>query len=332
MTIGKRKLGARMVNPVGLGCMNICWAYGPAVADDYAENLLNRALDLGYDHLDTARIYGNGKSEELIGRALKGRRNAFYLASKTGIIVDGASRRIDCKPATIRSALEESLRLLQTDYIDLYYMHRRDFDTPIEESVGAMADLIKEGKIGGIGLSEMSAETVRKAHATHPITAVQNEYSLMTRNPELGVLETCKELGITFVAFSPVGRGFLTGTFDDAPEWQTGDLRGGWPRFLQPNYSANMKLIEAFNAIATEEGVTPAQLSLGWVHAQGDHIVSIPGTQKIAHMEENIARWDYLPSAETCSRLNALINQSTVAGHRYSANMLATIDSEDFPV
>ena len=202
MTISKRTLGSRQVNPVGLGCMNICWAYGPAVADDYAIKLLNRALDIGYDHLDTARIYGAGKSEELIGTALKGRRSEYYLASKTGIIVDGANRGIDCRPETIKAGCEESLRLLQTDHIDLYYMHRRDFKTPIEESVGAMAELIKEGKIGGIGLSEMSADTLRRAHATHPITAMQTEYSLMTRQAEIAVLDTCKELGVTFVAFS----------------------------------------------------------------------------------------------------------------------------------
>lgn len=330
MSMDKRKLGARAVNPVGLGCMNICWAYGPAVEDDYAVKLLNRALDLGYDHLDTARIYGAGKSEELIGTALKGRRNEFYLASKTGIIVDGPNRGVNCRPETIKAACEESLRLLQTDHIDLYYMHRRDFNTPIEESVGAMADLITEGKIGGIGLSEMSADTLRKAHATHPITAMQTEYSLMTRQPEIAVLEACKELGVTFVAFSPVARGFLSDTFMENQEWKSGDLRASWPRFNDPHFAPNMALVRAFNAIAAQEGVTPAQLSLGWVHAQGDHIVTIPGTQSIAHLEMNIERWDYIPSADVQAKLDALINQHTVSGPRYSDALQKTIDTEEF--
>ncbi len=330
MTITKRNLGGRSVNPVGLGCMNICWAYGPAVEDDYAIKLLNRALDVGYDHLDTARIYGAGKSEELIGTALKSRRSAYYLASKMGIIVDGPNRGVDCRPETIRAACEESLRLLQTDHIDLYYMHRRDFKTPIEDSVGAMADLIKEGKIGGIGLSEMSADTLRIAHATHPITAVQTEYSLMTRQPEIAVLVACKELGVTFVAFSPVGRGFLSNTFKGGPMWGEGDLRANWPRFKDPDYSANMALVAAFNAIASEEGVTPAQLSLAWVHAQGNHIVTIPGTQSIAHMEENIAQWDYAPSADVVAKLDQLINRHTVSGPRYSPGLQMTIDTEEF--
>jgi aryl-alcohol dehydrogenase-like predicted oxidoreductase len=330
MTITKRKLGGRLVNPVGLGCMNICWAYGPAVSDDAAMTLLNRALDLGYDHLDTARIYGLGKSEALIGRALKGRRHEFYLASKTGIIVDGPNRGVDCRPETIRAACEESLRLLQTDHIDLYYMHRRDFNTPIEESVGAMADLIREGKIGGIGLSEMSADTLRKAHATHPITAMQTEYSLMTRQPEIAVLDACRDLGVTFVAFSPVARGFLSNTFRGDPVWNEGDLRAGWPRFQDPDYSQNMKLVAAFNAIAADEGVTPAQLSLGWVHAQGDHIVTIPGTQSLDHLAENIARWAYEPSIAVREKLDVLINHNTVSGPRYTPGLQRTIDTEEF--
>ncbi len=332
MALAKRNLGGRQVNPIGLGCMNICWAYGPAVDDDYAKKLLNRALDLGYDHLDTARIYGAGESERLIGEALKGRRNEYYLASKMGIVIDGPNRGVDCRPETIKAACETSLRLLQTDYIDLYYLHRHDFNTPIEESVSALAELVKQGKIGGYGLSEMSAETVRRAHAVHPCTALQTEYSLMTRNPEIAVLEACRELGITFVAFSPVARGFLSNTFPapSDPQWHKSDLRGSWPRFIEPNYSANMKLVAQFNAIAAEAGVTPAQLSMGWVHSRGNHIVTIPGTQKIEHLEQNIAHWDYEPSAEVCAKLDALINRHTVAGPRYSTIMQKTIDTEMF--
>lgn len=330
MTFAKRAINGRMTNPVGLGCMNICWAYAPPVADDYAMKLLNAALDAGYDHLDTARIYGAGESERLIGEALKGRRKEFFLASKTGIIIDGKDRRVDCTPATIKAACEESLRLLQTDHIDLYYLHRRDFNTPIEESVGALKELIEEGKIGSYGLSEMSADTVRKAHATHPCAALQTEYSPMTRNPEIAVLEACKELGITFVAFSPVGRGFLTGSFKPNQEWQKGDLRGGWPRFQEPNYSANLALADAYGAIAAEQGVTPSQLSQAWVLSKGDHIVTIPGSQNIAHVEENIARWDWQPDAEVIAQIDALINHETVQGHRYAGPMRATIDTEDF--
>jgi aryl-alcohol dehydrogenase-like predicted oxidoreductase len=319
-----------MTNPVGLGCMNICWAYAPPVADDYAKKLLNAALDAGYDHLDTARIYGAGASETLIGEALKGRRKDYFLASKTGIIIDGKDRRVDCTPDTIKAACETSLKLLQTDHIDLYYLHRRDFTVPIEESVGALKELIEEGKIGSYGLSEMSAETVRKAHATHPCAALQTEYSPMTRNPEIAVLETCRELGITFVAFSPVGRGFLTGSFSADQEWQRGDMRGAWPRFQEPNYGANLKLVETYCAIAAEQGVTPSQLSMAWALSKGDHIVTIPGSQSIAHVEENIARWDWEPSPEVIARIDGLINHGSVQGHRYAGPMRATIDTEEF--
>ena len=326
----KRMINGRAVNPVGLGCMNICWAYGPAVSDDYARQLLNTALDRGYDHLDTARIYGDGQSEALIGQALKGRRNEFFLASKTGIFADGKTRRIDCRPETIKAACETSLKLLQTDHIDLYYLHRRDFGTPIEDSVGALSDLVKAGKIGSYGLSEMSAQTLRRAHAVHPCAAMQTEYSPMTRNPEIAVLDACKELGVTFVAFSPVGRGFLTGGFRAGQQWHKDDLRGAWPRFQEPNFSVNMKLVADFRIIAEGAGVTPSQLAIGWVHAKGDHIVSIPGSQNIAHVEENIARWDWTPDEQVLAQVDALINRSTVAGSRYTPGMQAAIDTEEF--
>ncbi len=331
-TFTKRMINGRAVNPVGLGCMNICWAYAPPVAEDYAVKLLNAALDAGYDHLDTARIYGDGQSETWIGQALKHRRNEYFLASKTGIFVDGQARRIDCRPESIKAACETSLKLLQTDHIDLYYLHRRDFNTTIEDSVGALADLIKEGKIGSYGLSEMSADTLRRAHAVHPCSAMQTEYSPMTRNPEIAVLEACRELGVTFVAFSPVGRGFLTGGLKPGQIWAKGDLRGHWPRFQEPHYSTNLALVTGYNAIAAEAGVSPSQLSMGWVLAKGDHIVTIPGSQNIAHVEENIARWDWVPDAATIAKIDALINQETVAGGRYTQGMQAAIDTEDFVV
>jgi aryl-alcohol dehydrogenase-like predicted oxidoreductase len=310
--------------------MSLSWAYGtPPSAEDGAK-LLHRALDLGYDHLDTARIYGLGKNEALIGETLKGRRDEFFLASKTGIFVDGEKRRIDCRPEMIKAACEESLKLLQTDHIDLYYLHRRDFTVPIEESVGALAELAKAGKIGSIGLSEMSAETLRKAAAVHPIAAMQTEYSLTTRNPEIAVLAACRELGTTFVAFSPVARGMLANGLRDPTTLQDKDLRKGWPRFSAENWPQNLALINAFNSIASDEGVTPAQLSLAWVVAQGDHVIAIPGTASPHHLEENIARANWQPSAAVLAKLDALINQQTIAGARYPAAQQRSIDTEEF--
>ena len=325
-----RTINNTPVNAIGLGCMSLSWAYGvPPSAEDGAK-LLNRALDVGYNHLDTARIYGLGKNETLIGATLKGRRREFFLASKTGIFVDGDKRRIDCRPEMIRAAIEESLTLLRTDHIDLYYLHRRDFGTPIEDSVGELARAVESGKIGSIGLSEMSADTLRKASAVHPIAAMQTEYSPQTRNPELGVLAACAELGTTFVAFSPVGRGSLCGTLRDPATLPEGDLRKSWPRFVGENWTKNLAQIDAFGAIAVDAGVTPAQLALGWVLAQGDHVVAIPGTASIAHLEENIARHDWRPDATVIAKINSLINEHTVAGSRYPAAMQRTIDTEEF--
>jgi len=330
VTITTRTINGRPTNPVGLGCMSLSWAYNTPPSAEEGARILNAALDRGYDHLDTARIYGQGKNEELIGQTLKGRRKEFFLASKTGIFVDGKSRRIDCRPEMIKAACEESLRLLQTDHIDLYYLHRRDFTVPIEESVGALAELVKEGKIGSIGLSEMSADTLRKAAAVHPIAAMQTEYSLTTRNPEIAVLEACKEVGTTFVAFSPVARGMLAGELRDPTALPDSDLRKNWPRFVGENWAHNLTLIDAFNALAAEAGVTPAQLSLAWVLSKGDHIVTIPGTGVMAHMEENIARWDWVIPADLSARLEAMISTQTVAGPRYPAGQQSTIDTEEF--
>ncbi|MEO9633332.1 MAG: aldo/keto reductase [Parasphingorhabdus sp.] len=330
MSISKRNINGKNTNPIGLGCMSLSWAYGVPPSEEDAAKLLHRALDLGYDHLDTANIYGLGHNETLLGNALQGRRNAFFLATKMGLIIDGAKRGVDCSPAAIRKCVEESLARLQTDHIDLYYMHRRDFNVPIEESVGAMAELIKEGKIGSIGLSEMSAETLRKAAAEHPIAAVQTEYSLWTRNPEIGVLQACKELGTTLVAFSPVGRGVLANGVRDIDGLAEKDLRRNMPRFNADNWPKNLKLVDQFNAIAQEEGLTPAQLSLAWVLSRGEHVVAIPGTASIAHLEENLARWDWEISAEAEARLDALINQQTVSGPRYGELIQKTIDTEEF--
>ncbi len=325
-----RTINRTPVNPVGLGCMSLSWAYGTPPSDADGARLLHRALDLGYNHFDTARIYGGGHNETLIGNTLKSRRKEFFLASKTGIFVDGDKRRIDCRPEMIRGAIEESLRLLQTDHINLYYLHRRDFAVPIEDSVGELAVAVKSGKIGGIGLSEMSADTLRLAAAVHPIAAMQTEYSPQTRNPEIAVLAACAELGTTFVAFSPVGRGSLCATLRDPAALPDGDIRKKWPRFTGENWVANLAQIDAFAAIAADAGVTAAQLALGWVLAQGDHVVAIPGTANIAHLEENIARSDWRPDAATTAKIDALINERTIAGPRYPRAMQATIDTEEF--
>ena len=328
--IEKRSLGGRMVNPVGLGCMSLSWAYGIPPSEEVAVELLGRALDLGYDHLDTANIYGLGHNETLLGKAISGRRNEFFLATKMGIIVDGARRGIDCSPAAIRRCIDESLTRLQTDHIDLYYMHRPDRAVPIEESMGAMAELVAAGKISHVGLSEMSADTLRRAHAVHPVAAMQTEYSLWTRNPEIAVLDACAELGTTFVAFSPVGRGVLANGVRNVADLPENDFRRTMPRFDAENWPKNLALIDQFDALAAEAGVTPAQLSLSWVLSRGNHIVTIPGTGSIAHMEANIARWDWELPAELAVRLDALINQQTVAGTRYSAPMQASVTTEEF--
>jgi hypothetical protein len=330
MPIERRPLNGRLVNPVGLGCMSLSWAYSGRPSEEDGIRLLHRAIDIGYDHFDTARLYGLGHNETQVGIALKGRRDQVYLASKMGIFASGEKRGVDCHPDTIRSELEVSLKLLQTDHIDLYYMHRRDRSVPIEESVGAMADLVKEGKIGGIGLSEMSADTLRRAASVHPIAAMQTEYSPWTRQAEIAVLDACRELGTTFVAFSPVGRGVLANGLRDPAALPDGDIRKAMPRFMGDNWPKNLALIDQFNAIAAREGVTPAQLSLAWVHSRGDHIVTIPGTGKIAHLEENIARWDWEIPTAVAAEVDALINQQTVSGHRYAGAILPTIDTEDF--
>ncbi len=329
--IPKRKVGRHMVNPMGLGCMSLSHAYGFKPAEADAEKLLHRALDIGYDFLDTAAIYGLGHNETLIGRALKSRRSEFTLASKCGFRVNpDNSRSPDGKRVNIEKTLDESLKLLGMDHIDLYYIHRPDPATPIEEAVETLADAVKAGKIGAIGLSEMSAETVRRAHAVHPIAALQTEYSLWTRNPEIAVLDTCRELGITFVAFSPVGRGFLTNAF---PEHQlaSDDFRAVMPRFVEPNYSRNLELLERFKAYAKDEvGCTAAQLSLAWLLHRDPDLVVIPGTTSIAHLEENMGAVDVKLTDAQMAAVDAMVNRETVAGERYTPGMQATVTTEQF--
>jgi aryl-alcohol dehydrogenase-like predicted oxidoreductase len=325
-----RQLGNRQVKPVGLGCMGLSWGYGAMPDEADAIDLLNTALDLGYDHLDTANIYGLGHNETLIGKALKGRRGEYFLATKTGIVIEGTNRGIDCSPDAIRRNIDASLSRLQTDRVDLFYMHRFDSKIPVAEMAGAMGELIAAGKIGGYGVSEWSAAHIREAHAVTPLTAVQTEYSLWSRNAEISVLDVCRELGITFVAFSPVARGVLAGGLRDVGALDKRDLRRNMPRFSEANWPSNLVLVDAFNAIAVREGVAPAQLSLAWVLAQGEHIVAIPGTKSLEHLAQNMARADWAMSPTLAAELDTLINRHTVAGPRYAAAMQASIDTEEF--
>ncbi|MEP6869490.1 MAG: aldo/keto reductase [Novosphingobium sp.] len=325
-----RTLAGRQVNPIGLGCMGLSHGYGSAPSPQDSARLLNRSLDLGYDHLDTANIYGAGKNEELIGGAVAHRRQEFFLASKTGILFDGLKRGTDCHPESILKSLDGSLQRLRTDHLDLFYMHRFDFKVPIADSVGAMVRAIEAGKIKGYGVSEWSSAHIREAHAVHPMAAVQTEYSLWTRVVELGVLATTAELGIALVAFSPVGRGALCGEFRDPATLGERDIRYSHPRFNAENWPKNSALIEQFLALAARSGVTPAQLALAWVMAQGGHVHAIPGTTKFDHLEENLAAARLTVPASVLAEADALINQGTVSGHRYPAPMRKTIDTEDF--
>lgn len=330
MTEQTRPIAGTELHPVGLGCMNLSWAYGIPPSPEEGARLLHRALDLGCNHLDTARIYGAGQNEALIGETLKGRRGEFFLASKCGITVDGPKRGVDCSPAAITEAIEESLRLLRTDRIDLYYMHRFDPKVPIADSVGAMARAIEAGKIGAYGVSEWSARHIREAHSVHPVGAVQTEYSLWTRNVELGVLETCRELGIALVAFSPLGRGALAGTLKDPSTLEDSDLRTKMPRFQPANWPHNRALIERLAELAGQAGVTAAQLALAWVLSRGEHVHVIPGTTNIQHVEDNHGAWELAIPQNVLDAAHTLINEDTVAGHRYHDAIRPTIDTEEF--
>jgi aryl-alcohol dehydrogenase-like predicted oxidoreductase len=325
-----RTLGPFTVSAIGLGCMSLSHAYGSPPPEEDGVRLLLKALELGYTHFDTAALYGLGANETLVGKALKHRRYEFTLASKCGLRIEGGTREISSRPEKLRLTCEESLKRLQTQVIDLYYLHRWDKTTPIEEAVGGLSDLVREGKIRSIGLSEVSAATLRKAHATHPVAAIQSEYSPWTRNPEIGVLDACTELGVTFVAFSPVARGFLTDRPLGADELEPRDIRKGMPRFQGDNWRANLALLDGFRAIARDAGCTPAQLALAWVLAQRPCVTPIPGTTRLDHLEENAGAADEDLSPETLSRVDGLINRSTVHGPRYAPAVQSEIDTEEF--
>ena len=332
MAGSNRALGQWSVPPIGLGCMNLSHAYGVPPSKQEGEAVLQKALDLGITHFDSAALYGFGRNEELVGPFLKPHRDDIVLVSKCGMRGENGVRTIDSRPEKLRADIEGSLARLQTDVIDLYYLHRYDIGNavPIEDSVGEMSRMVEEGKVKAIGLSETSAETIRKGPTVHPITAVQSEYSLWSRNVEIGVLDTCHELGIAFVAFSPLARGFLTSVDLDPPNFAEKDIRRGMPRFQEPHFSENQKWLPEYRAIAEEAQCTPAQLSLAWVLSHGEHVHAIPGTTSVDHLEENVGAIGFELSADVLRKLDALVNQNTVSGPRYPAPTQAEIDTEEF--
>jgi aryl-alcohol dehydrogenase-like predicted oxidoreductase len=324
----RRRLGRQglEVSAIGLGCMGMSQSYG--VPDD-AESVatIHRALELGCTFLDTAEVYGPLSNEELVGRALEGRRDRAVIATKFGWEIGGDRRGgLDSRPEHIREAVEGSLRRLRTDRIDLLYQHRVDPAVPIEDVVGTMADLVREGKARFLGLSEAGAETIRRAHAVHPISVLQSEYSLWERNLELEIIPLLRELGIGLVPFSPLGRGFLTGTARRAEEYPEGDYRRGDPRFQGANYDANMRAAGVVGEIAKRLGATPAQVALAWVLARGDDVVPIPGTKRRRYLEENLAAAELRLGREAMEGLDAALAPEAVAGPRYNEKMMSFID------
>jgi aryl-alcohol dehydrogenase-like predicted oxidoreductase len=329
-----RKLGPFQVSPIGLGCMNLSHAYGMPPSVEQGRALLHRALDLDCTLFDTAALYGFGANEKLVGPALKPYRKHITLCSKGGMagvqFSDGIKRVINGRPEAIRQNCEDSLRNLGTDVIDLYYLHRWDKQVPIEESVGVMSRLVEEGKVRTLGLSEVSATTLRRAHAVHPITALQTEYSLWTRNPEIAVLEACRELGVAFVAFSPLGRGFLPGTLQDVSRLDAKDIRRSMPRFSADSYAANLALLPALQAVADQVGCTLAQLALAWLLQRAENIIPIPGTTSIPHLKENFAASNVTLSAAQMQRLGECLSHNKVQGARYNAATQSEVDTEEF--
>lgn len=326
------RLAALASPAIGLGCMNLSHGYGQPVPEAEALRALGEAFEMGYRHFDTATLYGATANERLVGKALASKRSEILLASKCGMAMDPEQGRkvIDGRPATLRRQCEESLARLQTDHIDLYYLHRWDRAVPIEESVGELGRLVEEGKIGAVGLSEVSARTLRRARAEHPIAAVQSEYSLWTRNPEIAVLEACREANTLFVAFSPLGRGFLAGAVRERERLAEGDMRRGMPRFSAEHLPRNLTLLAELEALARERGVTSGQLALAWLRARGDDILPIPGTRSVAHMRENLAAGELRLEATTVARLDALLAPERVAGGRYGEAQQAEVDTEEF--
>jgi len=324
-----RKLGPSgpEVSAIGLGCMGMSAFYGGG-AEAQSTAVTHRALDLGVTLFDTAEMYGPHTNEILLGKALKDRRDQAFIATKFGINynADRSKLMVDGSPANVRRAIEGSLQRLGVDHVDLYYLHRVDPDTPIEETVGAMAELVTEGKVRFLGLSEASPETLRKAHATHPITALQTEYSLWSREPEDELFAVTRELGIGFVPYSPLGRGFLSGEIRSVDDLAPDDFRRTNPRFMGENFQKNLDLVEAVKAIAADRGVTAAQLALAWVLAQGDDLIPIPGTRRVATLEQNVAAVDLALTPQDLARIDAVFPKGAAVGHRYAEAARAALN------
>ena len=330
-----RPLGPFSVANVALGCMNFCHAYGNPVSTEQSHAVLHAALDAGVTLFDTAALYGFGASESLIGPVLKPHRNHITLASKCGMAgvrgEDGVMRRvIDGRPKTLRQNCEDSLKRLGTDVIDLYYLHRWDKSVPIEESVGEMARLKEEGKVRALGLSEVGVDALRRAHKEHPIAALQSEYSLWSRNAELGTLAACKELGIAYVAFSPMGRAFFSGKLQQVDSWVKGDIRATMPRFAADAYAQNLRLLAPMQAVAEKADCTLAELAIAWVLHQGEHVIALPGTTSVDHLHEDIRGGSVKLSAELLAELDDIFRPEAIAGDRYALQGQGEVDTEKF--
>ena len=331
-----RQLGPFQVSAIGLGCMNFSHGYGPPSPDEQSQAVMHQALDRGITLFDTALLYGSGLNETLVGRTLKAVRREITLCTKGGMVAQETSgakkRKIDSRPEVIRANCEESLKRLGADEIDLYYLHRWDKTTPIEDVIGAMGRLVEQGKVKTIGLSEVSAKTLRAAHAVFPITAVQSEYSLWTRNPEIGVLKACQELGAAFVAFGTLGRGFFSGKLrsyavvDALPQ---GDMRHNMPRFRQGNLTQNLELLRPLEEIASGLGCTAAQLAIAWCLAKEDHIIPIPGSRDCAHLEENLGALDVVITNDVMMTLESVFTAEKIFGNRYDSVSSTNVDTEE---